>query len=80
MMKTPQPAKTIEGACRASPREYRKVAADCARLALAAPGLQARAGFATAAKSWLTLAQLAGEDSMRADKESANGAATARRA
>jgi len=54
-----------------SPREYRKVAADCARLARAAPSLQARAGFTAAAKSWLMLAQLAGEDSMRADKASA---------
>ncbi|SDR24960.1 hypothetical protein SAMN05444161_2373 [Rhizobiales bacterium GAS191] len=55
----------------ASPREYRKLAADCARLARAAPSLQARVGFAAAAKSWLMLARLAGEDSMRADKASA---------
>jgi hypothetical protein len=47
----------------ASSREYRKLAADCARLAGAAPSHEARAGFAAAAKSWLMLARLAGEDS-----------------
>jgi hypothetical protein len=51
-------------------RDYRKVAADCARLALVAPSLEARAGFAAAAKSWLMLAQMAGEHSTRADDAS----------
>jgi hypothetical protein len=43
-------------------REYQMLAAECARLARIAPSLQARASFAAAAKSWLTLGRLAGED------------------
>jgi hypothetical protein len=45
----------------ASSREYRRVAAECARLAQVAPRREARASFAAAAKSWLILAQLAQE-------------------
>jgi len=46
----------------ASSREYQILAAECARLAKIAPSRQARASFAAAAKSWLTLGRLAGED------------------
>jgi len=42
-------------------REYQMLAAECARLAKIAPSHEARASFAAAAKSWLTLGRLAGE-------------------
>lgn len=45
----------------ASSREYLRLAAECARLARAAPRREARASFAAAAKSWSMLAQLARE-------------------
>ena len=39
-------------------RKYRKCAAECAKLARAAPSLRTRQSFAEAAKSWLMLAAL----------------------
>lgn len=46
----------------ASPREYRKLAVECARLAQVAPSREARARFAATAKSWLILDRLARVD------------------
>jgi hypothetical protein len=48
-------------------REYRKAAAECARLAQAAPSQAARTSFAAAAKRWMILARLAGDGSMPAE-------------
>jgi hypothetical protein len=45
-------------------RDYRKVAAECTKLAGIAPSAEARAGFAAAARSWLMLARLADKDSV----------------
>jgi hypothetical protein len=45
----------------ASSREYLGLAAECARLARAAPSRDAKASFAAAAKNWLMLACLAEE-------------------
>ena len=39
-------------------RKYRKCAAECAKLARAAPSLRTRQSFSAAAKSWLILAAL----------------------
>ena len=43
----------------ASSREYRKLAVECARLALVAPSHEAGVSFAAAAKSWSILDRLA---------------------
>src|SRR5271169_1488864 len=57
----------MERACMGSFREYRKAAAECARLAQVAPSQEARASFSVAAKRWMMLAHLAAEGSMRAE-------------
>jgi hypothetical protein len=54
----------------ASFREYRKLSAECARLARAAPSREAEDSFAAAAKSWLILDRLA-----RAGPENVSGPA-----
>jgi hypothetical protein len=57
-----EPANRMASSC-----EYQTLAVDCARLAQVAPSHEARAGFAAAARSWLMLARLAGEDIARAE-------------
>jgi hypothetical protein len=57
-MRTSFRSPTWKGGQMASSREYRKLAADCTRLAQAAPSQKAGAGFAAAARGWLMLARL----------------------
>jgi hypothetical protein len=58
----------------ASSGRYRKCAAECAKLAWAAPSLHARHSFSAAAKSWLALAMLEeGSPRLNVSAVSANG-------
>jgi hypothetical protein len=53
-----------KGGFMASSHQYRKIAAECARLAQAAPSQTGRGSFSAAAKHWMNLAQLVEENPM----------------
>jgi hypothetical protein len=48
-----------------SSSKYEKLAAECARMAHAAPSELARASFAAAANYWMALSQLAGTNTKK---------------